>query len=198
MAQKPIHMVAADARGKAHGRQAVWQAVREQAEFGTFTEKNLQNRLPHVPETTIRDYLRALVAGGYVVKGEMVNRARTYTFIKDIGFEAPRLRKDGTELPPTAQQQMWLCMGILKSFTVEGLANSATTDEVPVTFEAARHYLMHLYKAGYLSCKSWPVVKNAQYQLINRTGGHAPVVQRTKVVFDPNLQKIMTHEVMEP
>lgn len=197
MSGTPVHMVAAAADGKPYGRRAVWQAVRE---LHVFTAMDVRLRIPHVKGSLVDDYLALLVRGGFVERGPMVKgmglgcgKVRQFTLLRDVGVEAPRLKKDGSPVPPTAQQHMWLAMKILGTFTVQDLLSSAATDHVPVHLHSAELYVSHLHTAGYL------VKINAQaYMLVNNTGGLAPMIQRTKCVFDPNLNKIMWHEDIEP
>lgn len=197
MSNTPIHIVAEAAGGKPYGRRAVWQAIRE---LQVFTAMEVRLRIPHVKGSLVDDYLALLVRGGFVERGPMVKgmglgcgKVRQFTLLRDTGVEAPRLRKDGSPVPPTAQQHMWLAMKILGTFTVDDLLSSAATGNVPVHSHTAELYVSHLHNAGYL------VKLNADaYMLVNNTGGLAPMIQRTKCVFDPNLNKIMWHEDIEP
>jgi hypothetical protein len=197
MSRKPVHVEIADAGGKLPGRRGVWAAVRE---LRTFTRAELRMRIPHVNARTANEYLESLVNGGFVSTGPMIEgssrgcgKVRSYTLTRDIGVDAPRLRRDGTALSTTAQQRMWLAMKILGPFTAAILADAASTPEGVVPLVTAESYIRHLACAGYLSS-----LKSGGYYLVNDTGGHAPKVERTKVVFDPNLNRIMWHEVIEP
>jgi hypothetical protein len=197
MSRKPVHVEIADAGGKLPGRRGVWAAVRE---LRTFTSAELRMRIPHINALTVNGYLESLVKGGFVTAGPMIEgpsrgcgKVRSYTLTRDIGVDAPRLRRDGTELPSTAQQKMWLAMKIFKAFSAADLAGCASTSGEDVPVVTAESYIRHLSGAGYLSS-----LGSGVYRLVNNTGGHAPMVQRTKVVFDPNLNRIMWHEVIEP
>lgn len=185
---------------KLPGRRAIWAAIRE---LRVFTRLELRMRVPHVPAGTIKDYLHALAKGGYLRPGQWVagqsqgtGKLRQYELARDVGVDAPRLRKDGSELPPTAQQNMWLAMDILGTFSVESLASHASTDDVDVPVRTAASYVRHLYLAGYL--REF-VRENSPslYRLVKNTGGLAPLVQRTKVVFDPNTNTVVWNEDVE-
>lgn len=180
------------------GRWAIWTAIRE---LQSFTRGALCMRVPKVKEAAVRGYLAALKKGGYLKfdpeSGRVIGKARTYVLIRDIGVEAPRLRRDGTELPPTAQQRMWERMYILGSFTAPELAASATLDDAPVAESTSRAYLHHLAKAGYV-CALGKKDREPLYRLTKNTGGMSPVIRLTKVVFDPNLNCITWHEEIEP
>jgi hypothetical protein len=163
----------------------------------------LRLHAPDVKATSVHNYLTALVRGGYVRPGPLSRRplggkrVRHYELIRDVGVDAPRLRKDGTELPATAQQHMWLTMKIVGNFTAEELALYVSSEERAVPVGTAESYIRHLEKAGYLA-SAGTQGKAPLYRLIRNTGGYPPVVQRASVVFDPNLGKIMWHEEIEP
>jgi hypothetical protein len=197
MSRKPVHAEIAAAAGKLPGRRGVWAAVRE---LGTFTRAELRLRVTHVKAQTVNEYLGSLVRGGFVEAKPRIEgtyrgcgKVRSYVLTRDVGVDAPRLRRNGTELPTTAQQRMWLAMKIIGPFTPEELAGSASTPEAEVSVATAKRYIRHLAGAGYLND-----LGGGAYRLVNDTGGPAPMVERTKVIFDPNLNRIMWHEVIEP
>ena len=198
MSNKPIHLVAAQANGKPYGRRAVWAMI---CELGSFTQLELRARLPQVTEHVVREYVNALVKAGYVIAGARVpatlstGRERQYKLARNTGIDAPRLRKDGSEIPPTKQQQMWMAMRVLGWFTPATLAMAASTPSTPVAESAAEDYIWHLCRAGYLQIsENEPTI----YRMEDDTGGLAPMVQRTKVVFDLNTNTLRWHEEMEP
>jgi hypothetical protein len=170
----------------------------------SFTRAELRMRAPHVKEASVHKYLTSLIKGGYVKTGPLVSgqsrgggKVRRYDLVRDTGVDAPRLRKDGTEIPPTSQERMWLSMKIIGSFTAADLALSVSSEECPVPESTATSFLCHLKKAGYLAAAG-NRGKEALYRLIRNTGGHPPVIQHTRVVYDPNLNRIMWHEEIEP
>jgi hypothetical protein len=209
MSRKPIDGEAAEAKGRLPGRRGIWTAIRE---LKTFTAADLRLRVPHVTWYAAHNYMLLLLKGGFIEAGPMIEgqsrscaKVRQYTLIRDIGVDPPRLDKQGRELPPTGQQLMWLAMKILGWFTPEELAAQAGIDaataektgtwEVQVQAAAARDYVRKLYRAGYLQRSGG---ERKEYRLVRNTGGHAPMVQRAKVVFDPNLNRIVWHEDLEP
>lgn len=197
MSRRPVILEAAGTPGGLYGRRAVWAAMRK---LRVFTTRQLLKELPQVSAYIIEDYAKALKKGGFIRPGALVKdalapRARAqheYELVRDVGVDAPRLRKDGTALPHTAQQQMWLVMKILGHFDATGLAAAASTASVPVSPVAAADYIKHLVKAGYLAGRE------GRYHLINDTGGLAPMVCRSKLVFDPNENRVSWHEEIEP
>ncbi len=197
MNRKPIlkHFPAGSG-GRPYGRQGTWDAIRA---LKKFTLSQLRIKAPQNPKATIRDYVNALLRGGYLERSaQLVPCASAgrpeyqYTLIRDIGVEAPRLRKDGTELPPTGQQNMWLALKILGAVTPAQLAAQASTAETAVPESTAAHYLRHLHCAGYLKLSNVDGV--GRYSLVDNTGGLAPMITRAKLVFDPNEQRIRWHE----
>ena len=143
----------------------------------------------------MKEYVQCLDAGKYVLLEE-----GNVSLIHNSGHLAPRVNKEGKVIV-TARDNMWRTMKMLESFNAESLARHATTENCPVSTVDAKSYVGHLARAGYLQivCASKPGTK-ALYTLkpAMRTGPHAPMVQRTKVVFDPNLQRIVWHEGIEP
>jgi hypothetical protein len=194
--RKPVHLTTVG--GKPHGRQIVWEAMRR---LRIFTVSGLAEEIDH-HRSTIRDYVECLRAGGFVtILSTKVNGARkthTYELTRDVGVEAPKLRKDGT--PSTqglATEQMWRTMKMMGNFTPRELAISATTELQPVDEVHALDYVGHLFSARYLAlvAKSTPT-SQARYRFLSmrNTGPRPPMVQRLKTVFDPNLGQIVWHE----
>ncbi|WP_158971947.1 hypothetical protein [Chachezhania sediminis] len=174
-------------------RQDIWEAI--QATPEGFTLGHLRNR-SLADRKTIQDYLKCLIAAGYVVKHEDLDPP-TYDLVKDGGHHAPRLRADGT---PVTQgggvENMWRSIYMLREFTHVDIAQHATTLSVTVTNETAKSYVSMLLKCGYLKVlrKAEPVKgRLALYRLIRNNGPLPPKIQRVKRIYDPN-----THEVFEP
>lgn len=200
MSNAPVNIRAESAQGKPYGRQGAWQVMRE---MKIFTLPELRQRMPRLSKDSLQRFVSALCKGGILARRDMVKvsciidgKARQYELVKDLGVEAPRLKDDGTPLPPTGQQNMWLALKIVGAVTPAELAAYASTLETAVTEPTAETYLRHLHAAGYLVISLRGGM--ALYRLIKDTGGFAPMIQRTKVVFDPNLQRVMWHEDMEP
>ena len=194
MSRKPIDLVAIEANGKPYGRRAVWLAIRE---MGEFTIAQLRNRVVDAASgALIADYLLALSKGGYIERVETEKRNGTYKLVLDCGVDAPRLRRDGTLVPCSGQQNMWVAMRIVGFFTPRELMEAASTKAAPITMRTAESYVRHLHAAGYLCAASGG--DEERYRLVRDTGGLSPMVQRTKCVFDPNLNSIVAHEAIEP
>ena len=164
-------------------RQAAWDAIRE---LGTFTVRQVREATT-LKMDTVREYLTGLAAAKYIVRLTCDGPAK-YQLTKDVGVEAPRVRRDGT---PVTQGQgcenMWNAMRIMRVFTARELAVAACTPDCSVKESTAVDYAMHLCRAGYLSKRP-----DGHYVMPPRawTGPLAPMIQRVKQVWDPNQRKV--------
>lgn len=157
-----------------------------------------------VSAATIRDYRRDLIAAGIVavVTAATPRTPGTYRLVKDEGIEAPRVRRDGSRVTQgLAQEQMWRTLRMLPGDTnARELAAHACTSATPVAEAAAKDYLLTLAKAGYLLTtqegKGLGYGRGgvqARYRLkpSRNTGPRPPMICRTRVVYDPNEDKIV-------
>lgn len=196
MPLKPI-----DKRKPEEKREAVWAAIRE---LGRFTIRDIEERtLLNI--SSIRTYVLGLLRAGYLErKEEPVEPGCSryvYSLVRDCGIEAPRVRKDGTEVTlGHGREQMWRTMRILGEFSALDLAVHASTEKHPVNQRDARDYIYHLHKAGYVVCirPGKPGFRKgtgskARYRFIPAmyTGPKAPVIQRVKQVYDPNTGEVV-------
>ena len=180
----------------------MWEAMREKT---TFTVRDIAWASGR-EKTTVRDYLKLLIKGGIIVETDPVppigrrTPTKQYRLLKDIGHEAPRLNPDGTARV-MARDQMWRSMKMLSSFNYVDLALASSTDVCSISEADAKDYCKHLFAAGYLQlvAPATPTSK-AVYKLFpsRNTGPIAPMVQRTKVVFDPNLNQVMWFDELNP
>lgn len=202
MARKRADILAA--APKPSGRDLMWRFMR--ANGAGFTLRLIQD-MTDIPRHTIRSYVRSLIAGGYVAKsGTRVERnsqrAIVFKIVKDAGREAPRLTRDGKPvIQGMARDHMWRSMKMMSAagdFNYRELAFAARTETVHVAEIDAADYVKHLHSAGYLAitveASRGQGKRIARYRLVNNTGPRAPMVQRLKTVFDPNLGRIVWHE----
>lgn len=200
MAQKPVNIRAAEAKGKPYGRRAIWLAFRAASKNGPVTLRGLALQTG-INRGTIRTYMESLVLGGYAEKSSFMRlKDTTYQLIRDVGVEHPRLNKKG-EAVVTSRDNMWRSMKMLPAFTAQDLALTASTSRCMVSPVDAADYCRHLHSAGYLAVlREGGMDGKTVYKLLPnmRTGPLAPMVQRTKVVFDPNRNEIVWHERIEP
>jgi len=169
-------------------RQAIWDAIRAKE---VFNIKEIHEETT-LKICSVRDYVIGLEKGGYLerVKPEELRRkdAVCWRLKKDIGVDAPRVRKDGTEVTAgKGRENMWNAMRIMRQFSARELAIGASTPDCKVKESTAADYAKHLWHAGYLS-----KCQDGKYRMLPTayTGPKAPMIQRTKVVWDPNQQKV--------
>lgn len=195
--------VPADKPLKLRGEAAFWRAICGFGD-GPWTLTDIE-QASNAARQTVREYIVRLEKGGFIEQTGTVEatRAKIWRRVK-ASAEAPRLRADGT--PVTAGRgtaQMWRSMHMLKVFDVKELAIAASTEDAMVSPLAAADYVKHLQRAGYLAIvtPAKPGYRpgtgtQARYRLIpsRYTGPKAPLIQRVKRVYDPNLRKVMWEE----
>jgi hypothetical protein len=186
------------------GREGVWDTIRQ---LQRFTVPDLQGAT-RLGVDSIRDYLHGLVAAGYVralgpdTRREQRTSRRAneflptlYELIRDAGPEAPRLRKDGSEVTQgRGRDHMWRAAKMLTTFDARDLAVYASTEECAVSEADSRHYCQYLAKAGYLAViEPGGPGRLARYRFVasRNTGPRAPMVQRVRQVYDPNLGRVV-------
>lgn len=188
MSRKPVNKLRTD-----ESRDAIWALIREVK--GEFTLRSIQQET-HLGRDTVNTYLTGLVNAGYL-KVTHANGGFTptlYLLIKDIGVDAPRVRKDGTEVTQgQGRLQMWNTIRVLRDFSSRDLAFNASTDLCKVTESDAKHYIYYLHAAGYLvrTRISSPTAQ-ARYRLVGLkwTGPKPPQIQRVRQVYDPNTKQV--------
>lgn len=193
--RKPVHL---EAQGPKGDRQFMWESMRAlHKSAGHFTVRDVWRLTSGgSPKGRVRDYITGLVAAGYLKKRhEDPGYATTYQLVKDCGIEAPRVRKDGTEVTQgRGREQMWRTIKIIGDFTARDLAQAASTPEFPVAESTARDYCVMLVGAEYLATvrPGSPGVP-ARYRLIQSrwTGPRAPMIQRLKQLYDPNTGEVV-------
>lgn len=203
MPRQPAHLVAAAKRPVS--RDAMWATIRR---LGTFTVPQLAGET-NIQRDTIKTYVGGLEAAGYVERvgleepvasqfGGRTNgnfRALVYRLVRDVGVEAPRVRRDGSEVQQgRGRDHMWRAAKMIGDFTHRDLAVHASTEAVPIAEGEAKSYVQYLTKAGYLAViRPANPHRLALYRFLKsrNTGPQAPQVQRVKQVFDPNLGEVV-------
>lgn len=168
-------------------RQAVWEAIRAKQ---TFNIKDLREETT-MKTDSVREYVIGLEKAGYVERIDPKNvvsgSGACWKLIKDIGHEAPRVRKDGTRVTMgDGRKNMWEAMRMLRTFSPRELAVAASTPGCQIKENTAADYAKHLCHAGYLrkSGGGYHFLPTAY------TGPIPPMIMRTKKVWDPNQQKV--------
>lgn len=187
-------------------RQRIWDAIRHQhLEDGLITMQGiriaLKRQQPSLSESRISDYLRALIAGGFLVRNNPEAPPATtaiYVLQRDVGVEAPRVRRDGTLPPPPGREQLWRTLKIIGTCTGQELADAASTAVTPVSRAAADEHLTMLSRAEYVKTvrEAKPGLP-ARFQLVPSrwSGPMAPQIRRTKQLYDPNTGEVVYSRV---
>lgn len=166
-------------------REKIWTAMRQEK---TFTQSRIAE-LAECKSPKVRDYLHSLKASGYVrlIQAYTPRTQALYELVRDTGVDAPRVRRDGSALPPGGRRRMWDAMRILEVFTITELVEASSLPEAPVAFNEAQNYCAWLARGGYLAGKGavWRFIP------VKFTGAKAPQIVRVKALFDPNLGKFV-------
>lgn len=186
-------------QGLLRGRDAIWYCIRILKQFSLTDIEILStddSKTDNLNRATIRSYVNGLERGCFIEKVSSSvesSNQNNWKLVRDIGIHAPRLDKNGNELPETKRTQMWRSIRILGSFDIQTVVSSINPD-TDIKYNDVKDYIKHLNKAGYLVVTE--PAKNsgttAKYRLLPsmNTGPNPPVVQRIKQVFDPNLNKV--------
>jgi len=199
MSRKPITTYA----GGKGPRQRIWEAIRAQ-QGEAWTRYHIA-RVAGVEDNTLTTYVQALHKAGVVEKiGEApvgnIAAEGQWRLARDEGLEAPRLRRDGSRVTQGfAQEAMWRTLRLVKDDTnARELAAHAGTETIPVVEVSAKDYLQALLRAGYLIRTREGKGRGnggipARYRLnpARNTGPRPPMICRTKVVYDPNEDKVV-------
>ncbi len=194
MGRKPVNI------GSYGTQDALWRAVRELKTFTRMELTHYVNRELSVNDHTVKSYLIRLERAGYIEVSQVskhrgVCRESHFTLLKDTGVETPRLRKDGSKVTQgIGREYMWRSMKILGEFDWHELVSVCNADGYIVSEATAKEYCKVLAQAKYLSV----VVqgrgsRRSRYRLIKSrwSGPRPPQIQRTKCLFDPNLDKVV-------
>lgn len=202
MSRKPAILELAGGKSQ---RQRVWESVRGFSGMndGTFTAADL-SRCSKVEIDPVREYLKGLSAAGFVrIINPEASRSgdrsvkNVFELMRDNGVEAPRVRRDGTEVTQgRGTEALWAAMTALDSFNYWLIAELARVK--PAT---ACNYCLALGKAGYLDVLTpgkgtgkggiatvWTV------SALHRTRPRAPMITRLKAIYDPNIHQIVWAE----
>lgn len=188
MSSKPIDQITSG--NVLPPRQRIWKFIRGRKD--NFTTVDISNELK-INLLQSRTYLKSLAKAGFIEVAALPRNARqpvSYKFVKGP-MMAPRVRKDGSRVTQGAgQNNMWRTMKMTGQFTVSELAVASSTEDDTVTIKTAKTYIQMLTRAGYLKKIShnpgrWKLPTS------KHTGPIAPMIQCTKQVFDPNLNKVV-------
>lgn len=181
MSRKPV-----DRLNGIDNRQVIWTYIRK---VKNITVKDMAFDTG-LDVSSVRDYLRGLTNAGYLEEAKSP-KGSVFSLVKDVGVDAPRVRKDGTKVTQgQGSLNMWRTMRILRRFSARDLAIAASTETCEVLESSAERYIRHLCRAGYLR-------QDGAYHLFLPqmfTGPKPPMVQRVRRVWDQNLNQVMWSE----
>ena len=194
MPRKPVHLERAGGKGP---RQRIWEAIRARSLKAQPILAKVLVKALEIDPRTCNGYLAALQAGGYLAPAADGG----LTLVKDAGIDAPRLRADGQPVTSgRGNECLWATLPILRDFNYRELAHFASTPETPIKWSAAQSYVQTLHAAGYLVQTAPAVIgkraRPARYRLKpgKFTGPRPPMIQRTKSLYDPNLNAVVWQE----
>lgn len=180
------------------GNDHFWSVIMERHHAGkTFSVRDI-DLASCVYDATVRDFVRRLDKAGLIELVEahpaaVDNRYRPLV----IQSAAPRVRRDGTVIESQpATRCMWnLMRGPVgrNGFTYIDLVRWSQTDETPISPNSAKSYIRFLSTAGYLiQLDPGKPGTPATWRLnpAMNTGPQAPMILRTKLVYDPNRQEV--------
>lgn len=179
-----LHLTMKKGKMPLRGEDYLWSLMMEHHEAGeTFTVADIRLK-SSAAEPTVREFMGRLLRGG-LIKGVPTPPVQSYRVAMPQA-ETPRVRKDGSIIESAgAAQCMWNAMrtAFRNGFDAIDLATFAATDDVPITLSTAQGYIKRLSTAGYLirlERKLW------RLDPAMNTGPKAPMILKTKLVFDPN------------
>lgn len=187
MPRKPISELA----GGQSPRQRIWANIRQAGEY--FTWKDVTPR--DVVRRTAQPYLDGLVAAGYLMYREPnYLEPGWYQLNRDNGIEAPRVRKDGSEVTQGGgNEAIWGAVSVLDTFNTRTIA-----DLSGAAISTVKQYCRMLEYAGYLTVitKGKGGSAASTYRTVKSriTGPRAPMITRLKAVYDPNMHQIVWSE----
>ena len=217
MGRRPIHL---EMVGKLTPRERIWREIRRLcAESGRsghragipgrFTVMQIEDAT-RFEWRTIHGYLVGLqraqppyiriVAGnsGHAIARREGGkfRAAVYELLRDVGIEAPRVNSRGMETTSgRVFAGLWRAMKVLRRFDWRELHASLPElgARMPlVSIRTIRGYCQALERAGYLHAEiPSRGYRPTVYRLAKDTGPRAPVIQRVKSLYDPNLGEIV-------
>ena len=178
------------------GIDGFWSIITEIDLIGPWTIRAVAAST-NVHLRNVSAFVDTLVAGGYAVvvdsppRGPKLPAAKTYRLLKRPA-DAPRLRRDGSELPEPHIETLWRTMKIAKTFTTSELAALSSTGERVVKISTARAYLRDLLRVGIIvEIRPGRSGQEAHYRLVRNLGSRAPKILNTHVVFDPNANAVV-------
>ena len=196
---------------KARSGPAFLWALMRQAGAGGFTVTQLEKETTSTARSTVKSYVLALIAQGYIERLDLQPRQksgafgrRRYRVIRDSRTAPVQRRDDYANERGRARQQLWNGMRAMRSFAIGELARVCSTDDVAVSFANARAYVAALMRAGMVIALR-PYAKGGGKGVGSARGASAglyslrpaantgplPAKVMRDGVFDPNTETLM-------
>lgn len=175
------------------GNEHYWSVIRELDQAGSWPIGDVHARTNGVDRSTVRDFVKRLVAGGFAEDAQDGTEAQPRFRLLKTPMAAPRLRRDGTVAAQgRSQVHMWnVIRGPMsrEGFTFRDVALYGSTETLTVPPVTAKSYIQHLARAGYLLCvrkgrPRQPAVWRLKPAM--NTGPKPPLILRSQIVFDQN------------
>lgn len=172
-------------------RELIWQAIRK---LQSFNIRNIEDETRIHPRT-ILSFLSSLEKAQILekklihIRGHGSLKHTQYNLIKDLGLIAPKINSKGENIEDNIQSKIWRCIRVIKTFSFRDLVVTIENENQKISPSAVDRYLVSLKAAGYLTKKK--AEKNYKLVLAMNTGPQAPQIQKTKSIYDPNLNKIV-------
>lgn len=190
----------------------VWSLMTAAGDKG-FTVAELEAECSANKRSTVKSYVLAMLAQGYVARLDLDGRKSDGTFgrrryrVVRKSRQAPVARRDSyTGERGRAREHLWNAMRILPSFGIRELQIAASTDEVEITFANARAYVGDLLAAGLLVALR-PYEKSGKGRAPGAVAGlyrlkpayNAPLPPKAgrDGVFDPNTELLHPYSAQE-
>ncbi len=179
------HMVAVHVP---RGPERWWPVILGLDTGGTWTVAHIMT-LTGSDRALVQRYVSRLVAGGYAVRQPQAGHHR----LARRPVQAPDLDDTGNPRPLSAQQMMWNAIRSLRSFSHLEIAHAASIDTQPISPSAAKDYVNRLGRAGFFNAVSMakPGTPTTWALKPSMNGPLAPMIMRTKFVWDPNTRAIV-------
>lgn len=172
--------------------QQIWHLMGVlQEHFGEFGERALSDILGNALQRDVKGYLGFLANEKVIARrGAGTGIATRYNIV--VSGEAPPHRR-GYAGGGDRQHAIWNAIRSLRSFSAVELAVASSTEEMPVSQDAALDYINGLVRAGYV--RSTGTAHRSRTRMFavlpaRNTGPRAPIVDRgTTASFDLNLMR---------
>ncbi len=175
-------------------REKLWCSMRQLKIFTTLELSRHAGLTGRLRKYDVKDYLRGLVAAGIVSKSPAKRYSpAVYKLERDMGVDAPRVRRDGSCIPENAQTRMWRAMKVLKVFSAMDLVAYASLPERRISEVTAADYCHWLTRGSFLRVESEGPTR---WRFVRDTGAKAPQILRVKQLLDVNTGEIVAGDAI--